>query len=329
LNHQKIGQHIDAINGGRTINYKSHLHRILSENHFAITSEIGPPKSADASVISKKADILFSFTDACNITDNQTAVVRLSSLAGSLLVKQKNIEPIFQISCRDRNRIALQSDILGALALGIHNILFVTGDHQSVGNHPQSKGVFDLDSIQLISIAKMMRDNGIFQNGEPLKQSFSDLFIGGVCNPFATPYDFRIDRLEKKINAGVDFIQTQSVFDLEHFQRFMDKVRQRNLHHRTFILAGVTPIKSEKMLERMKFHIPGVQIPDDMYYQLKNAQDFQKESLAMTCDIIHELKKIDGIRGIHITALFWESIIPLLMEKCNLLPRPYKEIGCI
>jgi len=265
---------------------------------------------------------LTNCTDACNITDNQTAVVRLSSLAGSIIVKQNNIEPIYQISCRDRNRIALQSDILGAVALGINNILFVTGDHQSVGNHPHSKGVFDIDSIQLVSIAKSMRDEGIFQNGEPLKKRFSNLFIGAVSNPFATPYDYRVDRLEKKIYAGADFIQTQSVFNVDHFQNFMDEVISRGLDKKVFILAGVTPMKSEKMMDRMKFHVPGVDIPDEVYHRLKNADDFQAESLIVSFEIINSLKKMKGVHGIHITALFWESIIPSFVERCNFLPRP-------
>ena len=314
------------INGGRNINYKSHLHRVLEQHRFAITGEIGPPKSADGSVIVHKADILHSVTDACNITDNQTAVVRLSSLAGALLIKQRNVEPILQMSCRDRNRIALQSDILGAIALGVKNILLVTGDHQSVGNHPQSKGVFDIDSLQLVTIAKQLRDEGLFQNGEPIKKPFSDLFIGAVCNPFATPYDFRVDRLEKKINAGADFIQTQSVFNLDRFQLFMDEVCQRDLENDVFIIAGITPIKSEKMLDRMKFHIPGVDIPDSLYKRLKESEDFQKESLLVTNEIIEHIQQIKGVTGIHITALFWESIIPVIVEQAGFLPRPKHEL---
>lgn len=301
--------------------YKSHLHHVL-DHHFAVTAEIGPPKSANADIIKNKADLLFQKADAFNITDNQTAVVRLSSLAGSLLVKQAGLEPIFQISCRDRNRIALQSDILGAESLGISNMLFITGDHQSVGNHPQAKGVFDIDSIQLIQIVKNMRDEGIFQNKEPMKDRFSNLFIGAVCNPFSTPYEYRVDRLEKKITAGADFIQTQSVFNIDHFSEFMDEICSRGLDTKVHILAGITPIKSMKMLNRMKYHVPGIDIPDEMYKQLEQADDFQHESITLTCDIINKVKKIKGVHGIHVTALFWEHIIPILLDKCALLPRP-------
>ena len=248
--------------------------------------------------------------------------MRLSSLAGSILVKQSGLEPIFQISCRDRNRIALQSDVLGAVSLGISNMLFITGDHQSVGNHPQTKGVFDIDSIQLIEIVKNMRDEGIFQNKEPIKDRFSNVFIGGVCNPFSTPYEYRVNRLEKKIKAGVDFIQTQTVFNVDQFSHFMDEVCTRGLDSKVHILAGITPIKSMKMLNRMKFHVPGIDIPDFMYKQLEQADDFQQKSIELTCNIINKVKKIKGVHGIHITALFWEQIIPTLLEKCQLLPRP-------
>jgi 5,10-methylenetetrahydrofolate reductase len=302
--------------------HRSNLERVLSSHLFAVTCEIGPPKSADKTVINQKAELLKSFGDAFNITDNQTAVVRLSSLASSIHIKQKNMEPIYQISCRDRNRIALQSDILGAISLGISNMLFMTGDHQSIGNHPNTKGVFDIDSIQLISIAKNMRDKSVFQNGEHLQAKFTKLFIGSVCNPFATPYEYRIERLEKKILAGADFIQTQSVFNLSHFKRFMDEVVNRGLDNRIHILAGVTPIKSEKMLKRMKYHVPGVDIPDSLYNRLKDADNFQHESFNITCEIIKELMNIKGVKGIHITALFWESIIPSLVKECGLYPRP-------
>lgn len=273
-------------------------------------------------MILKKAQLLKGYSDAYNITDNQTAVVRLSSLAGSLLIKQESLEPIFQISCRDRNRIALQSDILGAVALGISNMLFITGDHQTMGNHPQSKGVFDIDSVQLVKIVQEMRDEGIFQNGEELKKRFSDVFIGAVCNPFATPYEYRVERLEKKIEAGAEFIQTQSVFNIDHFSLFMDEVCNRGLDNKVHILAGVTPMKSIKMMKRMKFHVPGVDIPDSLYNRLEKADDFQTESLQVTSEIIQQLKKTKGVHGIHITALFWESIIPDLLKQCDLLPRP-------
>jgi 5,10-methylenetetrahydrofolate reductase len=313
---------MNYITGGQMTVYKSNLHRVLANKKFAVTCEIGPPKSADKKIIETKSMMLKGYADAYNITDNQTAVVRLSSLASSLHVLNQGLEPIYQISCRDRNRIALQSDILGAVSHGISNMLFITGDHQSVGNHPQAKGVFDIDSIQLIQIARNMRDKGIFQNGEPLKSRFNNMFIGGVCNPFATPYEYRVYRLEKKIIAGVDFIQTQSVFNIHRFVKFMDEVRSQGLDKKVFIIAGITPMRSERMLHRMKFHVPGVDIPDEIYYRLLDADDFQQESKDITIDLISSIQEISGVHGIHITALFWESIIPEILTNCGFYPRP-------
>jgi len=304
------------------MHFKSNLERVLKKNNFAVTAEIGPPKGSDSSKITDKAEILKGCADAFNITDNQTAVVRLSSMAGSILLRDMNLEPVLQISCRDRNRIALQSDILGASSLGIKNMLFITGDHQLFGNHPSAKGVFDIDSIQLIQIVKNMRDEGIFQNGEDILARNPDVFIGGVANPFADPFEYRVDRLEKKISAGVDFIQTQSVFNVEKFEIWMDEIRNRGLYKEVFILAGITPLKSIRMTERMKFHVPGVDIPDDIYNRMKNSDDEKSEGYSIAIELIDKIKRINGIHGIHITALFWEDIIPKILEESKLLPRP-------
>jgi methylenetetrahydrofolate reductase (NADPH) len=299
----------------------SNLKKILSEDKFAVTAEIGPPKGSNPEMIIEKAKLLKGYADAYNITDNQTAVVRLSSMGGSIIILKLGLEPIMQITCRDRNRIALQSDVLGAAANGIKNILFLTGDHQSFGNHPSAKGVFDIDSIQLIQIIKNMRDEGIFQSGDKIIAGNPDVFIGGVENPFADPFELRVDRLEKKILAGTDFIQTQSIFNLNKFNIWMDEVRSRGLDKRVHILAGITPIKSFKMAERMKFYVPGVDIPDDIYKRFKNAIDIQKEGYQIAHELINEIKKINGIHGIHITALFWENIIPSLVKESQLYPR--------
>ena len=296
--------------------------QLLQQGSFVVTAEVGPPKGADSTRFLEKAALLKDYADAFNVTDNQTSVVRLSSFAGSCLLKQQGMEPILQMACRDRNRIALQSDILGASATGISNILFVTGDHQSLGNHPYAKGVFDIDSIQLIHMAKHLRDDGIFQNGEEIKGGKPDIFIGGVSNPFASPQWFRVDRLEKKADAGAEFIQTQSVFNVQRFSSFMDDVYERGLHKRLFILAGLTPIKSVKMLHRMKYHVPGVDIPDEIFNRLTTADDFQKESIDLSLELIDEIRHIKGVSGIHITALFWEDIIPRLVMDAGLYPRP-------
>ncbi|KYK24023.1 5,10-methylenetetrahydrofolate reductase [Thermoplasmatales archaeon SG8-52-4] len=303
------------------MNFRSNLERVLSEGKFAITAEIGPPKGADPNKIKEKAEILRGYADAYNITDNQTAVVRLSSMGGSFLLLNLKLEPIMQMTCRDRNRIALQSDVLGAASIGVRNILFITGDHQSFGNHPDAKGVFDLDSIQLIQIIRNMRDKGIFQSGDKILSGNPEIFIGAAANPFAEPYELRVDRLEKKIEAGADFIQTQSVFNLDRFNGWMDEVRSRNLDKKIHILAGITPLKSLKMTERMKFHVPGVDIPDRIYERMKKASDPKAEGYNLALELINDIKKIRGVHGLHITALFWEDVIPHLVMKSGLLNR--------
>ena len=300
----------------------SNLEKILSENKFAVTAEIGPPKGSNPNKIKTKADFLRGYADAFNVTDNQTAVVRLSSWGGCFILLEMNLEPIMQITCRDKNRIALQSDVLGATANGIKNILFITGDHQSFGNHPGAKGVYDLDSIQLIQVVNDMSGQGIFQNGEKIIAGKPEVFIGAAANPFSDPFDFTIDRLEKKINAGADFIQTQSVFNLDKFNLWMDEIRSRGLDTKIHILAGITPLKSVKMAERMKFFVPGVDIPDNIYDRIKNSSNPQNEGYNISLELINEVKKIKGVHGLHITALFWEDIIPDLVKESGLFPRP-------
>ena len=300
------------------MNYISNLHKILSKSIFTITAEIGPPKSSDNTIIIEKGKILKDYADAFNITDNQTAVVRMSSLSASKILIDNDIEPILQITCRDRNRIALQSDILGAAALGVKNILCLTGDHQSFGNHPESKGVFDVDSIQLIQIVKNMRDNGIFQNGEKITSKKPALFIGAATNPFLKCTEFTVDRLEKKINAGTNFVQTQSVFNIDKFNIWMDEIKSRGLDEMVHIIAGVSPLKSKKMANRMKFHIPGVDIPDDLYARMEKSEKPEVEGYKISLELTNMIKKIKGVHGIHYTALFWERIIPELVINSKL-----------
>jgi len=288
---------------------RSNLERVLSENKFAVTAEVGPPKGSDPEKIKKKAEILKGYADAFNVTDNQTAVVRLSSLGGSIILLNMDLEPITQISCRDRNRIALQSDVLGAVANGVRNILFITGDHQSFGNHPNAKGVFDLDSIQLIKVIRDMRDDGVFQSGDKILTTNPEVYIGGAANPFADPIEFRVDRLEKKINAGVDFIQTQSVFNMDRFNDWMDEVCSRGLYKKVHILAGITPLKSLHMTERMKFHVPGVDIPDSIYERMQKADDPKKVGYEISLELIDEIKKINNIEKISIVTGYYDFVV--------------------
>ena len=301
---------------------RGNLKQILSDGKFAITAEVGPPKGSDPSKIIQKGEILRGHVDAFNVTDNQTAVVRMSSMAACCILQKMDLEPVMQITCRDRNRIALQSDVLGASAVGIKNILCLTGDHQSFGNHPEAKGVYDIDSIQLVQMVKNMRDSGIFQSGDKILYKNPDVFIGAAANPFADPFEFRVDRLEKKIKAGANFIQTQSVFNVNKFNIWMDEVRSRGIDKKVHILAGVTPLKSLKMTNRMRFHVPGVDIPDEIAKKMENAEDPKEEGFDIALELINEIKKIKGIHGLHITALFWEDIIPSLVREADLLPRP-------
>ena len=300
--------------------YRSILEQVLSEGRFVVTAEIGPPKGADAGKIIEKAELLRGSAHVFNITDNQTAVVRLSSFAGSVILLRMQMEPIMQMACRDRNRIALQSDVLGAAALGIRNILCITGDHPSVGNHPSAKAVYDLDSLQLLQIIRDMRDKGVFQSGDVLRAERPVVYLGAAANPYADPFEFQVVRLEKKIEAGAEFIQTQSVYNIEKFMQWIDDVRSQGLDKKVHIIAGVTPLKSVKMAERMKFHVPGTDVPDAIYQRMKEAKDPGAEGFSLAVQTIRELRAIPGVHGVHITALFWEEIIPSLVREAGLFP---------
>lgn len=301
----------------------SNLEKILSAGHFAVTAELGPPKSADAEVVYKKVDILKGYADAVNITDCQTAVVRMSSIAAGSMLVSRGLEPIVQMTCRDRNRIAIQSDILGASALGVKNLLCLTGDHQKFGNHPQSKNVFDLDSIQLIKMVKDMRDEKKFQCGEELKVE-PRFFIGAAENPFSDPFEFRALRLAKKVEAGIDFVQTQVVYNVEKFAKWMEMVRELGLHEKVFILAGVAPLKSVGMAKYMKNNVPGMDVPDEVIKRMTAAgkEGAKEEGINICIDVINQVKEIKGVAGVHVMAIECEEVVPEIVERAGLLPRP-------
>jgi 5,10-methylenetetrahydrofolate reductase len=311
----------------------SRLERVLAEGHFAVTAELGPPKSADASLIGAKAAHLRGNVDAANITDNQTAIVRMSSIAAGLLALKEGIEPIIQITCRDRNRIAIQSDVLGAYALGIRNILCLTGDHQKFGNHPTSKNVFDMDSIQLIGMLAQMRDQKRFACGEEIRNSKKApvveprILIGGAENPFGDPLEFRAIRLAKKIEAGVDFIQTQCIYDMERFAEFMRQVRNRGLHEKVRILAGVTPLKSVGMAKYMRDSVAGLSVPDSCIERMDKAADKPAEGIKICVEQIETLREIEGVAGVHIMAIEWEEKVAEIVKAAGLLPRPVPAPG--
>lgn len=299
----------------------SNLEKILTSGQFAVTGEAGPPKGASSEVMRKKGELLRAAADALNVTDNQTAVVRLSSLAGCLLLKEIGVESVLQVVVRDRNRLALQSDILGAAALGIRNVLCLSGDHQSLGNHPTAKGVYDLDSVNLVRLVRTMRDEHRFLNGEPISGEVP-MFIGAAANPFADPFELRVARLAKKVLAGADFIQTQAVFDVPRFFEWMKRVRDRGLDEQTHILAGVLPMKSVKMATHMRDHVAGVRLPDEFVRRMASAADPREEGLLICLETIEQLRSVRGVHGIHIMAVGWEDVVPRLVERAGLAPRP-------
>ena len=302
---------------------KSNLERVLEAGHFAVTGELGPPTSADPEVIRRKAKILKGCVDAVNVTDGQTAVVRMSSWAACLIGKEEGLEPIVQMTCRDRNRIALQMDILGIAALGLNNILCLTGDHQKFGNHPMAKGVFDLDSIQLVKMVKDMRDEKKFQCGDEMEVE-PHLFIGAAANPFADPFEFRVNRLAKKIAAGADFIQTQIIYNVDKFAEWMKMVCDKGLHEKVKILAGVAPIKSVGAARYMQTKIPGLDVPEELIERLQGVpkEERSKEGIKLCIDIINQVRQIEGVAGIHLMAIEWEEAVPEITEAAELLPRP-------
>jgi methylenetetrahydrofolate reductase (NADPH) len=302
---------------------ESQLKKVLSAGHFAVTAEAGPPKGADPETVLKKGRILKGYVDSINVTDNQTGVVRLSSLASCALLKQEGLDPVLQMVTRDRNRIALQSDILGASALGIRNILCLSGDHQSFGNQPQAMGVFDLDSTQLIQTVRRMRDEGQIIGGDRLTQA-PELFIGAAANPFADPFFYRVIRLAKKVKAGAEFIQTQCIYNLDRFQEWMRQVRDRGLHNQVYILGGITPLKSAKMAEYMQTQVAGMDIPEALVKRMKSVpgKEQRREGLKISLETIQALREIEGVHGIHIMAIEWEGAVPQIIEESGLLPRP-------
>ncbi|HEX74310.1 MAG TPA: methylenetetrahydrofolate reductase [Dehalococcoidia bacterium] len=299
----------------------TNLEKVLEGGGFAVTAEAGPPRGAVPSVILRKGELLKPCCDALNVTDNQTAVVRMSSLSGCILLKQLGVEPVMQMVCRDRNRIGIQSDILGAVALGIGNILCITGDHQSSGDHPSTKGVFDLDSIQLIQVLRQMRDDKKFLSGEDISGEIP-LFIGAAENPYADPFEYRVLRLAKKVKAGADFIQIQAIFDVGKFTEWMEMVTDRGLDREVHILAGIIPIRSAGMARYMRDKVPGVVVPDEIVARMEDAKNAKEEGLKICLEIIEQIKDIPAIHGIHIMAVGWEDIVPIIVERAGLLPRP-------
>ncbi len=305
------------------LNTSSKLEKILKAGHLAVTSECGPPRGSDLGVIEKKAQMIKDYVDAINITDNQTSVTRLCSLASCIKLRLMGLEAILQMVVRDRNRIALQSDILGAAAFDVNNILCLSGDHQKFGDNPQGQNVFDLDSMQLIQTVRRMRDQGKFLGGEEIQRP-PRMFVGAAANPFADPFEIRVPRLAKKIAAGAEFIQTQCIYNLDKFENWLKQARDRGLHEKTFILAGVTPFKSAGMAKYMKNRVPGMDVPDEVVKRMSGVpkEKQTEEGINICVETIQRLKEMEGVKGFHIMAIEWEEKVPEIVERSGLYPRP-------
>jgi methylenetetrahydrofolate reductase (NADPH) len=306
-----------------TMTAGSNLEKVFRAGHKAVTCECGPPRGADAEHFRKKAAFLKGYGDAVNVTDNQTAVVRFCSMAASKILLEMGMEPVMQMVTRDMNRIGLQSNVLGAAALGIKNLLCLTGDHQSFGDHPQAKNVFDMDSTQLLNTVRMMRDEGKMISGTEV-DGRPAMFIGAAANPFADPFEFRVIRMAKKINAGAQFIQTQCIYDMERFGKFMEMANEMGLTERCYIMAGITPLKSVGMANYMKKFVPGLLVPDEYITRLKGVpKDKQAaEGIKIAQEQIQQCLEKKGIAGIHLMAIEWEERVPEILEGTALYPRP-------
>jgi len=301
----------------------SNLEKILEAGHFAFTGELGPPRGTNAEEVREKAQYLKGMVDMVNITDNQTAVVRMASWAACMILIQEGLEPNFQMVCRDRNRLAMQADILGAYAHGVRNMLCLSGDHCMFGDHPDAMGVFDIDSIQLINMVKTMRDEGKFQSGTDIEDP-PKIFIGAAANPFADPFEWRVHRLAKKINAGVDFIQTQCIYNMDRFKKWIKEANDMGLTEKVYILAGVTPMKNIGMARYMQKKVPGIEVPEELIDRLKGVdkKKVADEGIKIACEQVEEFKEMKGVHGVHMMAIEWEHKVPEIAERAKVLPRP-------
>lgn len=306
----------------RPLYANSRLERVLRSGRFAVTAELNAPDSADPEDVYRNALVLAEVCDAINATDGSGANCHMSSLGCCALLVRAGYEPVLQVSCRDRNRIAIQGDLLGAAALGVKNVLCLTGDDVTAGDQPQAKRVFDFDSIQLLNTARVMRDHGVFLSGRKLTTP-PRLFLGAVENPFAPPFDFRPLRLGKKVEAGADFIQTQYCFDVPRLVQFMGRVRDLGLHERVYLLVGVGPLRSEKAAEYMRTKVPGVWIPNEIVNRLAKTPPKQQaeEGKRICIEVIEQVRQIEGVHGIHLMAYRQEETVAEIVHRAGLLPR--------
>lgn len=300
----------------------SRLKQVLDAGEFAVTAECGPPRGPDRETIVKKAALLKGVVDAVNVTDNQTSIVRMASLAASRLLVEAGLEPVMQMVCRDRNRIAMQSDFFGAVALGVPNLLCLSGDHQIFGNQSGAKNVYDIDSLQLLDTFRGIRDEGVLLGGDQVEGS-APMFLGAACNPFGDPQPFRVVRLAKKVAAGADFVQTQCIFNMAKFKTFMQQVRDRGLDQKVHILAGVIPLKSLPMAKYMAKNVSGVEIPGEIIARIKGVpkKERPQEGIKLCIEQIQELREIPGVHGIHLMAIEWEEKVAEIVEEAGVKRR--------
>lgn len=306
----------------RPVRAGSRLERVLRAGLFAVTAELNPPDTADPQAVYDAALVLSEVCDGINATDASGANVHMSSLGVCALLVRAGYEAILQMSCRDRNRIALQGDLLGATALGVKNALCLTGDDVTAGDQPEAKRVFDFDSLQLLRTATIMRDKGVLLSGRKLVVP-PRVFLGAAENPFAPPLDWRPHRLAKKIEAGADFIQTQYIFDIEIFRQFMARVRDLGLHQKVYLLAGVGPLRSPKAAEFMRTHVPGVYIPDAIVERLHKTPKprWQEEGMQICVEIIEQVRAMEGVAGVHVMAYRQEEMVAEIIRRAQLFPR--------
>ncbi len=303
----------------------SNLARVLREGHFAVATEVGPPIGPNPAVVQRQITQLRGYADAYNTTDNQSARVHMASLAASIMVKQAGLEPVLQLTCRDRNRLALQADLIGAASFGINTVLALSGDHVVMGDHPHAKTVYDIDSLNLARMMRMMRDGPVFENGETIPKIAPDFFVGAVENPFAPPYEFRPVRVAKKVAAGAQFIQTQSIYNVPRFREFMARIVDLGLHEKVAILAGIGPVRSPKALEYMRNDVAGMDVPewiDARFAQVTTKEDYDKVGLDLACELAEQIRQIEGVRGVHIMAGNWTAVVPQIVTALGLFPRP-------
>lgn len=295
-----------------------HLEALLREGQFAVTAELSPPDSADPDEVYRRARIFDGSADAINATDGSGANCHMSSVAVCALLTRVGYSAVMQISCRDRNRIAIQGDVLGAAAMGVANILCLTGDGVQVGDHPQAKPVFDLESITLLALVRRMRDEGQFQSGRAIPEP-PRLFLGAAANPFVPPLDFRPQRMGKKIAAGAQFIQTQYCFDIERLKTFMAASRDLGLHEKAFILVGVGPLASARAAEWIRNNVPGVHIPDAVIDRLAGSQDPKREGKRICIELIQQIREIAGVAGVHVMAYRQEEAVAEIIQESGVL----------